>query len=219
MNQNGADEGVATELALTAVNDYQMYRWAKSIIINYAQKRVKGTYNRELAIKGFVPIVEETARQYRREYGGIGRLSMATKRLAAAEILDHYEDEIREMTQKMQGVKDSGKPWVRRNAEGREWYSVAKKGKVTKKDIERARETYYTKHPVPEQPAREYITIENGVRRPTQPSDFFMKHIQDDQARMEKAYRKRTKSPKTSRKTSKKKPAASFGGISIGRVW
>lgn len=207
MIQNGADADLAEEIAVTAVNDSRLYRWAKSIMINYARRRVKGEYNRELAIKGFVPVAEAGVKEIR-QYGYIPPVSMATKRLAAAEILDYYEDEIREMTRKMQGVKDTGKPWQRRNAEGKEWYSAAKKGRTHAKmshDEEMWR--YYRK--VLKQG---YIESATG-RKPLTDNDIAYYHIR--MAECEKEIKK----ARPQAKRSRKKPAAGFGSIRIGRIW
>lgn len=122
MSQNGADVGLAEEIALTVVNEVNAYNAGESIRRNYARKKVKGIYDHNLAIKGLLPIVEIGLKQVQRYRNG-DRANVATKRLAAAEILDYWEDEINEKARVMNTQKQIGKPW----------FHAAKKGKTRAK--------------------------------------------------------------------------------------
>lgn len=90
-----ADKDTARELVLFIENDGQLYRQMyQPIILNFAKKVVKRTFNRQLAIKGVVNLVNEGIVRYRREFG-LAPVNQSTKELAARTILSGMTEEIR----------------------------------------------------------------------------------------------------------------------------
>lgn len=74
------DRPLAEELILYIENDGNIYRQiVQPTINNYAKRKLKGTYKKELAIKGILNIVEVGRRKYVREFGLLGQVSMDTK--------------------------------------------------------------------------------------------------------------------------------------------
>lgn len=113
-----ADHDVAQELEWYIVNDGTLYRQrTKSFILNYARKKVNGTYDKILAIKGLVSLVEAGMKKYKREFGPEslgGPINRATKELAAKNILQAIQEEIMDTARMMKILKDAGKPWTMR---------------------------------------------------------------------------------------------------------
>ena len=109
-----ADKEVARELELFIMNDSTLYyNKRKPIELNYARKKVSGTYDREKATKGLIPLVEAGIRRYNIEYGGIGGpVNRATKELAAKYLLQEMQPNITDYTRKMRALKKAGKPWT-----------------------------------------------------------------------------------------------------------
>lgn len=107
------DKYAVNEIVLFIENDSTLYRQMyQPIVKNYAKRVVKGTYNKELAIKGVVGLVNEGIRRYRREFGeagareyGLGRgVSMQTKREAARQILSGMREEIQSMVGHLRNI-------------------------------------------------------------------------------------------------------------------
>lgn len=91
-----ADHITARELVLYIENDGTLYRQMyRPIVQNYAKKVVKRKYNRQLAVKGVVNLVNEGIRRYRKEFG-LSQVSAATKHAAAKTILSGMIGEIRD---------------------------------------------------------------------------------------------------------------------------
>lgn len=85
------DTPLAQELASLATSKpiiyYTNLLW---IAANLAAKKVKGTYDPELAIKGWENGVRTALEHYRKDYRFTGRVNAATKRAAAIELKQHY---------------------------------------------------------------------------------------------------------------------------------
>lgn len=61
------------ELALYIDNDYQLYKSQFiPILKNYTKKMIKGVYDRKMAAKGFMHLLDRGARQYVKEFGSPG---------------------------------------------------------------------------------------------------------------------------------------------------
>ncbi len=92
----------ASELALYIVNDGDLYRQNITYVIkNLAKKIKKGTYDAKLALKLWKHSADWGAQKYTKEHGGSGNgtygaFSANDRRDAAAELQEHYEEELRE---------------------------------------------------------------------------------------------------------------------------
>ena len=95
------DQHLADELALYTVNDSGLYNRCRCCALNLARKHKRGIYDPERAVTLFTHVISDAATQYRREFGPFGRLSRATKRAAAADLLERFEDEIQELLEKL----------------------------------------------------------------------------------------------------------------------
>ena len=88
------------ELYLYIVNDGNLYRSrTTSIIDNLKKKYKKGTFDKELAVKAFMYLVDDGVRKYDKEFGsGQGKLFLdkATRTDIARELLNHYMEQIEE---------------------------------------------------------------------------------------------------------------------------
>jgi hypothetical protein len=113
---NGAastvDPDAVRDLVLYAQNDGRLYeRLAQPIMLNLARKLAAGKFDRALAVKGMVPLADEAAKGYTKEFGtgsGFGIFSAATRRAAAADLLAGYMEEI-EGKAAMLGGKRTGR--------------------------------------------------------------------------------------------------------------
>lgn len=101
-NPGSIDSVGADELALTTVNDGDIYRQRiKPIIANLAKKIKKGTYDATKALKLWGYAADDGAQKYTKEYGGAGNGSFGsfnkpTRMAAAAQIAGHYDEELKE---------------------------------------------------------------------------------------------------------------------------
>ena len=114
------DKHAVNEIVLFIRNDSQLYRqqWTP-IVLNYAKRKVKGTFNKQLAVKGVVNLVNTGIQKYKREFGlqgaaeyGLSRVSMETKQAAAKELLGFMMEEINETAKdlkKLQAAKEKAK--------------------------------------------------------------------------------------------------------------
>lgn len=107
---SSADTTAATELALFAANDGDLYRsQAQPIITNLAKKMSKGQYDEAKAAKLWGYFATSAAKKYAWEFGdrkpgtrswhqqsidGNGMFNAATRRFASAELEQHYRDEV-----------------------------------------------------------------------------------------------------------------------------
>jgi hypothetical protein len=93
-----ADEKAAHELFLFATNDGDLYRrQIQPIIKNLAKKYYNGAFNKTRAVDAFVYAAESAAKDYTKQYGsgrGYGIFNPATRRAAAAAMLNAYQYEI-----------------------------------------------------------------------------------------------------------------------------
>ena len=81
------------ELALYTLNNGELYRGqATAIIANMARKMKQGKFDKELAVKGFEYLADSGSKAYKKEFGYSFKKSDRT--LAAAEMLDHYMEQI-----------------------------------------------------------------------------------------------------------------------------
>lgn len=88
------DKAQGDELALSIENDGLLYRqMVTPIINNYARKKLKGIYNKSLAIKGILHIVEAGRRSYIKNFGSIGgTVSKETKIYTANQLLPWIDE-------------------------------------------------------------------------------------------------------------------------------
>mgnify|MGYP003122131169 CR=1 FL=1 len=90
-----ADEVAARELTLYIENDASLYRQRiQPIIKNLARKMKKGTFDAELAQKGFMYAVEHGLKNYNKEFGPGFKIDKDTKKKVAQDLLDNFMDEI-----------------------------------------------------------------------------------------------------------------------------
>ncbi|MDD5539761.1 MAG: hypothetical protein PHG61_03615 [Candidatus Marinimicrobia bacterium] len=109
------DGVMAREFYLFITNDGQLYRQqTQPIIKNLAIKKVKGVYDRELALKLWGYLVESGIKKYKKEFPGYYRVDAGTKRACAKMIASEYVEEIQAMVTKMKSLKKAGKPWQMR---------------------------------------------------------------------------------------------------------
>lgn len=102
-----ANEVEARELALFTTNDFDLYRQqAQPIVENLAKKLAKGVFDRQKAIVLLGYLADNGAKKYAWNHGGDRRgkrsweemsvtmFDAPTRRAAAAEMLNHYMDEV-----------------------------------------------------------------------------------------------------------------------------
>ncbi len=90
-----ADEVAARELTLYIENDASLYRQrVQPIIKNLARKMKKGTFDAELAVKGFMYAVEHGLKNYKKDFGPGFKIDKDTKKKVAQDLLDNFMDEI-----------------------------------------------------------------------------------------------------------------------------
>jgi len=87
-----ADDHAVTELVLYAENTASIYeRHILPTIKSLATKLSKETYDKDRAVDAFVYVADAAAKQYNAEFGsgrGYGPFTVATRRAAAAELLE-----------------------------------------------------------------------------------------------------------------------------------
>ena len=117
-----ADSVAARELALFTENDGTLYRQAQSIITNLAKKMAKGQFNRTKAVKAMGYLADSGGRKYMKDMGDPVRgpwhsypmakvsrvFSPATRRAAAAILLDGYMEDIEDEAASMGGKRRNG---------------------------------------------------------------------------------------------------------------
>lgn len=82
------DKVSVREFRLYAMNDYPTYRQLEAFAVNYAKKKVKGTYNKTKAIQGLANnVVPRILAKYKKDYGMFGTVSAAGKRKIAQGLL------------------------------------------------------------------------------------------------------------------------------------
>ena len=92
----------AVELYLYIVNDSDLYhRKTLPIIANLKRKYKKGTYDPELAVKLWMHLADEGARQYKKEFGSDPDephylFNRAVRMDVARELRDRYEEDVME---------------------------------------------------------------------------------------------------------------------------
>lgn len=104
-----ADDAAARELVLYAENDGRLYtQMVQPIMQNLARKLAAGRFDRDLAVKGMGHLADAAAKAYTKEMGGgsgFGAFSAATRRRAAADLLDGYMEEIQGIAASMGGKR------------------------------------------------------------------------------------------------------------------
>lgn len=107
----------ARELSLYATNNGPLrFGRIDSIIMNLARKHVKGIYDPVLALKPWQSLADDMAKAYAKEFCGpdfdLRSFSKATRKLAAQEIADYYDEAIREYAEDMKRDQDNRKRWT-----------------------------------------------------------------------------------------------------------
>ena len=93
--KEGVNEGPTEtrELKIYIDNDSQLYNQRyMPIIKNLSKKMKKGKFDKKLAIKGFMYLVNDGAKKYIRDYGGSGVFTKRDKLRVAAEFADEFEE-------------------------------------------------------------------------------------------------------------------------------
>ena len=93
--KEGVNEGPTEtrELKMFIDNDSQLYNQRyMPIIKNLSKKMKKGKFDKKLAIKGFMYLVNDGAKKYIRDYGGSGVFTKRDKLRVAAEFADEFEE-------------------------------------------------------------------------------------------------------------------------------
>jgi|MDTC01.3.fsa_nt_gb hypothetical protein len=91
------DIDLARDIELSLVNDSGMYRMIQAVIANQQKHYAKGRWTEAGGIKGFENVVKAYLPKYKKEYDmPYLRVSGATKKAVAKELLDYYMDEIQE---------------------------------------------------------------------------------------------------------------------------
>ena len=91
----GVNEGPTEtrELKMYIDNDGQLYNQRyMPIIKNLSKKMKKGKFDKKLAIKGFMYLVDAGAKKYIRDFGGSGVFTKRDKLRVAAEFADEFEE-------------------------------------------------------------------------------------------------------------------------------
>ena len=114
MPDKTVDEDLATDLETFIENDGTIYRQnTRPWIENLARKRYKGKFDKDLAVKGLVYLVEAGLKKYRTDYAFTARVNRATKEKVARELLENYDgeinDEVKKLAEKSKAPK-VGKP-------------------------------------------------------------------------------------------------------------
>lgn len=88
-------EAVVSELWQYTVNEHDLHKMQQAIIANLAAKKARGVYKRDLAVKGFLPLVEAGAKKYAKEFGGTWHqmFDVPTRKAVAKELVDSFEAE------------------------------------------------------------------------------------------------------------------------------
>lgn len=91
-----ANDAEVRELVLFIENDEPLYRqrW-QPILKNLANKKAQGKYDREKAIKLFMYLMEDGAKRYSTEFGGVWNqtFNVPTRKAAAREFAENFEAE------------------------------------------------------------------------------------------------------------------------------
>ena len=108
---------LADDIVLWAMNDRDFYfKNIKPIVLNYARKKVNGTYSREMAIKGInLHLIKDAMAMYARDVGVPVSLTKKYREYAAKELLESIEEWINDVVKEMRALKKAGKPWTMRN--------------------------------------------------------------------------------------------------------
>ena len=101
----------ANEISLTISNDFSTYRRAiRPTILNLARKKVQRTYQRTMALKAWLNVVNWalTNQMY---YRSAIKPSVEIRKLAAKYLSEEWESELYFTYHEMLKLKKSGKPW------------------------------------------------------------------------------------------------------------
>jgi hypothetical protein len=103
-SKGSVDYVAATELALYADNDYQLYQQQREPIEkNLLKKWQKGTYDSKKAVKLWSYLMESAAKKYHKEFGGSGKwydmFNVPTRMAAAKEAAELYESTLAHVSQ------------------------------------------------------------------------------------------------------------------------
>lgn len=109
------DKDFAYELYGFIITDSQLYRQqGLPIIKNLAIKKVKGIYDKTLALKLWGYLVENGLKKYKKQFPGYYRVDAGTKLACAKMIADEFSEAIRDTANNMKTLKKAGKPWQMR---------------------------------------------------------------------------------------------------------
>lgn len=106
------DSWEVEELVLYIRNDSEIYdRYTKPTVINLARKLNKGIFDKELAVKAFLYVVDAGVRKYRKEFNAEDgyeqfRFNPATREDAAKKLLDMEMELIEDKAEDLKGNKE-----------------------------------------------------------------------------------------------------------------
>lgn len=110
-----ADEEVSEQIYLTVISDANIYRQRlQPIFLNLARKKMRGIYQKELAVKLFTYAVMDGVEVFRksvsdwRDYIPV-RISGKIKMYTGAKLLEYYEEEIGETVERIKEVAKAKK--------------------------------------------------------------------------------------------------------------
>ncbi len=155
--RNEVDEIAARELAIYTTNDGQLYRQqAQPIILNLAKKIIKGVYDPQLALKLWGYLAEAGAKGYVREFGSrddkwFEMFPASTRRAAAEEIAEHYQEELDDKVAELRG--ESGH---RESRISDDYRSLRKRERDLLRELEQIPEDERRKNPIYQKKVAEY---------------------------------------------------------------
>jgi len=101
----------ANEISLTVSNDFTTYKRAiRPTILNLARKKVNGTFQKNLALKAWLNVVN-WALNNQLFYKHAVKPSVEIRKLAALFLSDEWSSELHYTYDEMRRLKKSGKPW------------------------------------------------------------------------------------------------------------
>ena len=114
------DKEGARELALYAINNGELYRQrTQPVILNQASKLAADTFDPTQAPKIWRYVADDAAQRYTREFvvhgsnGTYGPFNVASRVAAAAEIAEHYREDVAEMAADLKAARENRKTWTR----------------------------------------------------------------------------------------------------------
>lgn len=97
------DDRAVLDIGLTLIHAREFYNRTRQLRLNYARKVKKGTFDRDLAVRGYLNFVRNELEEpwFKRDYCDPRDLDLSPMTLQgiASYILDHYMEEIQDMAE------------------------------------------------------------------------------------------------------------------------